>query len=165
MIRIKRGIYVFAEKRTEIIPEEVSALIYEPSYISMEYALRYYGFIPEAVFAITCISSKANRDFKNIYGYYIYRNLKADLFFGYRVNKTKFGRYLFADPEKALLDFLYLHPEIHNPEDLAGFRFNFELIGKTIDLNKFRFFLGIFNNKRLNSIAEIIIKLCLPSIN
>src|SRR5437870_3006083 len=55
IIRVKKGLYVFGENhRRRLIHLEVLAnQIYGPSYVSREYALQYYGLIPEGVNEIT----------------------------------------------------------------------------------------------------------------
>ena len=60
LIRIKKGLYIFAKDyRLRPFSLEVLAnLIYGPSYISLEYALSYYGMIPERVNRITSICFK-----------------------------------------------------------------------------------------------------------
>jgi hypothetical protein len=52
IVRVKKGIiYVFGEdyRRGPWSREILANLIYGPSYISLDYALSYYGFIPERV--------------------------------------------------------------------------------------------------------------------
>ena len=50
--------------RSELIQLEVLAnLIYGPSYVSYEYALTYYGLIPERVFEVTSATTQKNKMF------------------------------------------------------------------------------------------------------
>src|SRR3989344_6406042 len=110
--RLKSGLYVFPDltKNLDISDfNTMSFLMYEPSYISLESALRHYGLIPEVVQSITDITTKTTRNFKNVYGNFLYRHIKPDLFWGYTVVKSKFGKYLLAEPEKAVLDYIYLN--------------------------------------------------------
>src|SRR5262245_29628514 len=55
IVRVKKGLYVFGEnyRKGMICKESLANLIYGPSYISLEYALSYYGLIPERVEEIT----------------------------------------------------------------------------------------------------------------
>ena len=39
--------------------------LYQPSYISLETALSHYGMIPETVYTITSVTTKASREFIN----------------------------------------------------------------------------------------------------
>ena len=63
LVRIKRGLYVFGDffVRGQICKELLANLIYGPSYISLEWALGYYGLIPERVEVITSVSLKATK--------------------------------------------------------------------------------------------------------
>ena len=50
-IPITRGLY---ETDPDVPGYLLAGSIYGPSYISFEYALGYYGMIPEAVYTVTC---------------------------------------------------------------------------------------------------------------
>src|SRR5207302_3122946 len=58
LIRVKKGLYVFGPKvaRIPYCKELLANLIYGPSAISLEYALSFYGFIPEKVEELTSIT-------------------------------------------------------------------------------------------------------------
>jgi len=156
--RIKRGLYVFSERRSELSPEEISFLLYEPSYISLEFALNYYGFIPEMVYAITAVSVKTTRSFNNKFGKFIYRSVKPPLFFGYRVMETKNGKYLLAEPEKAILDYLYFNLiHINSKEDIEELRINCEMIKKTVNRKRFKFYAEKFESEKMQKIIKIIL--------
>ncbi|MFA5431300.1 MAG: type IV toxin-antitoxin system AbiEi family antitoxin domain-containing protein [Candidatus Paceibacterota bacterium] len=146
--RIKRGFYVFFNRRNEIDAKEISFHLCNPSYISMELALSYHGVIPEIVYSLTCLTTKNNIKFSNSFGNFIYRNIKPSLFFGYKVIETKNSKYLLAEPEKALLDYLYLN---HIKED--GFdemRVNKEAINK----EKLLLYAKEFNSKIINNLIS-----------
>lgn len=57
LLKIKKGLYVFARDTDKIPPQEIALLLYEPSYLSMETALAWYGFIPEMVYAHTSVTA------------------------------------------------------------------------------------------------------------
>lgn len=65
IIRVKKGIYVFGEKyaRRPFSREILANMIYGPSYISLDYALHYFGLIPERVEAVTSVTTKRSRRF------------------------------------------------------------------------------------------------------
>ncbi|MFZ2969754.1 MAG: hypothetical protein WA063_01250 [Minisyncoccia bacterium] len=157
--RVKKGLYVFSDRKNDISSEEISFLIYEPSYISLEYALSYYGFIPEMVYSVTAITPKITRHFANKFGNFIYRRIKPELFFGYRVMETKNGKYLLAEPEKALLDYFYLNSKnMNSKEDIEELRLNREMVKKTIDRKKLEFYLEKFDSQKMRRIIKIILK-------
>ncbi len=156
--RIKRGLYAFSDRKNEISLEEMSFLIYEPSYISLEYALNYYGFIPEMVYSITAITPRTTRKFTNKFGNFIYRKMDPSLFFGYKVIDTKNGKYLLAEPEKALLDYFYLNlKNINSKEDIEELRLNCESIKNIIDRKKLESYLEKFNSQKMQNMIKIIL--------
>lgn len=158
---LKRGIYVFCDQRENLSPKEVAFLIYQPSYISLEYALSHYGIIPEVVFGITSMSTKTTRKFSNKFGSFFYRKIKTNLFFGYEPYQTKYGKYLLATPEKALLDYLYLNlGKINNEDDIEEIRINYNELRSVINKNRFKKYLKEFKIKKLDRIANIILKKC-----
>lgn len=106
LIRLKKGLYVVSPKVTgrELLPELIANHLYGPSYVSMESALRYYGLIPERVYAVRSMTVKHNREFKNEVGLFTYREV-ADEYFSVGVTQSKADApFLIAAPEKALCD-------------------------------------------------------------
>jgi predicted transcriptional regulator of viral defense system len=150
--RVKRGFYVFSNQKKDIDAREISFHLYSPSYISLESALSYHGIIPEVVYSLTCITTKNSRRFTNSFGNFIYRNIKPSLFFGYKVIETKNSKYLLAEPEKALLDYLYLNNISENAFD--EMRVNKE----AIDKNKLLMYAEEFNSKKIKNL--ILNKIC-----
>ena len=84
--------------------EDVSAVLYPPSYISLESALFHHGIIEQTPQTLTCVSTNKTKTFQSAFGEIYYAHLQAGLFFGYELN----GRSFMALPEKAALDFIYL---------------------------------------------------------
>jgi predicted transcriptional regulator of viral defense system len=105
VVRIKKGMYAFPDA---IPPESYLAnKLYAPSYISREFALSYHGIIPETVYEITSVSTKATRKFEKLGKVYSYRRIRKDAFTGYNIVKQQGYSFLMADPEKAFVDTLY----------------------------------------------------------
>lgn len=158
LIMPKRGIFVFADKREQISSEEISSILYEPSYISLEWALGHYGLIPEMVFAKTCLTTRTTRKFSNTFGAFSYRHIQPKLFFGYTPVETPSGKYLLAEPEKALLDYLYFNRgKIRTEEDISELRINMDELKKITDRKKFETYLREFNVQKLDRIIHAII--------
>jgi len=78
LIRVKKGLYVLGEpyKKNHFYRETLSNLIYGPSYISLEYALSFYGMIPERTETITAITNKRNKIFSTPVGRFTYRFIR-----------------------------------------------------------------------------------------
>lgn len=159
--RFKRGLYFFVDDEPHISSQEVAFLLYQPSYISMETMLVYYGLIPEMVYSQTCITTKTTRKFFNNFGNFTYRHIKPELFFGYIPVETKFGKYLIAEPEKALIDYFYFNlGKIENKDDISELRINCEELKKIIDRKKLDRYLEEFDIKKLKEKINLLFELC-----
>jgi len=108
IIRVKKGLYVFAPKyRTHPYSKELLAnLIHGPSYLSLDYALAYYGVIPERVEAVTSVTPNRSRRFNTPVGLFIYRQIPAAAYETgqVRTETAHEQAFLIATPEKALAD-------------------------------------------------------------
>jgi hypothetical protein len=61
--------------------------------------------------------------FSNDFGEYSYKNIKPDMMFGYDLREMEGGRrIMFATPEKALIDLLYLYPIYNTESDFEELR-------------------------------------------
>lgn len=128
--------------------------IYQPSYISLETALSYYGVIPEGVFTVTSITTNKTRGIQTPSGFYQYRAMKPMLFFGYSVIRKNDRPILLADLEKALLDYLYFHPEMAEIEAAKALRFNTDAFYANIDEGKMDTYLAMFESRGLELRAK-----------
>jgi len=108
IIRIKKGIYVFGENYAHrpVSREILANMIYGPSYISLDYALQYYGLIPERVEAVTSVTIKRSRRFSTPIGLFTYRGIPMKAYqTGIDQVALEDGRsFLIAIREKALCD-------------------------------------------------------------
>ena len=107
IVRLKKGMYVASSMETgkELSKELIANHLYGPSYVSREYALRYYGLIPERVYLVTSVTTKHSRDFENAVGNFSYQNCNPDYFpIGIRMGLLDGANFLIASPEKALCD-------------------------------------------------------------
>jgi hypothetical protein len=108
IIRVKKGLYVFGDKyRKHPYSKELLAnLVYGPSYVSLDYALAYYGLIPERVEALTSVTPNRPRRFSTPVGLFIYRRVPSRAYeVGMvRVEGEHGQAFLIASPEKALAD-------------------------------------------------------------
>ncbi|RPI70698.1 MAG: hypothetical protein EHM45_24510 [Desulfobacteraceae bacterium] len=154
LLRLKNGMYAFTKDKKRIKGEEIAAFLYEPSYLSLESALAWYGFIPEMVYAYVSVTARVNRKFTNDFGAFLYRHIKSELFWGYTEIKTEHGHYLLAEPEKALLDYFYLNlPKISNEADFDNLRFNMDTIKEKLVADKFLKYLAAFGVKKMKTWA------------
>jgi predicted transcriptional regulator of viral defense system len=157
--KLSRLFYVFSDK--EINENEtrfIANKLLEPSYISLESALRHYNLIPEIVYLNTSITTRKTKLIETPVGNFQYRVVKEKLFFGYKIIGNNNIAFKIAEPEKALLDFLYLRSDIKNENDIFELRLNGETYKKIIDQNKLNNYLKIFNSSTLNKKIKILNK-------
>ena len=66
IIHIRRGLYCLASKyhKNSINLYALAQHVYGPSYVSLESALSWHGWIPKAIHAITNASFKKSKEFK-----------------------------------------------------------------------------------------------------
>lgn len=145
LISPRRSVYYLAGEVED--KYKIANKIYTPSYISLDSALSKYDLIPETVYAITSITTKATREFTDDQTVYRYYRIKKEAFTGYH----KEGDTLWADPEKALVDYLYF---VSQGKRELNDRLQ---IGK-IDKRKVIFYARFFHNKNLNNIINRIFK-------
>lgn len=151
--------YIFADKKiSESENNFIANKLSEPSYISLESALRYYNLIPEVVFLTTSIATRKTKLIKTVAGNFQYRMVKENLFFGYKIVEQNGPAYKIAEPEKALLDFLYLRSDLKTEDDFAELRINEEDYHKVVDQNKLKEYLEIFNSGVLSKKIKVLNK-------
>ncbi|NJM25912.1 MAG: hypothetical protein HC859_10950 [Bacteroidia bacterium] len=153
--------YVFSRSITQEELMLIANRVYSPSYVSMEWALSYYGLIPEGVYTVTGVSSRKTNVFHTPLGTFSYKHLKRELFFGYRLIKVREQTYKIAEPEKLILDFLYLNPRLNTNEDLEGLRLNRETLSEIVSHDRLMKYVKLFENKalerRLHLLTEFLV--------
>ena len=109
LIRLRRGRYVVnPELSGKPINVQLCANhIYGPSYVSLHWALRWYGLIPERVFRMTSVTIQPSKVFENTLGIFDYYKVNREYFpIGVRSISDEDISYLMATPEKALCDLI-----------------------------------------------------------
>lgn len=156
--KIRNNNYTFSDiKFQDLDYFIVSNKIYEPSYITLESALNYYGIIPESVLKFTAVTTRKTNNFETDFGTYTYRSVRNDLFWGYKLIEQDNIGIKIAEPEKVILDYLYLNPTASSIEDFESLRFNTDILQEIIDQEKLLKYLNIFSNEKLaGRIASLI---------
>ncbi len=124
LFRIINGLY---ETNANVPGYLLASSIYGPSYISFEYALSYYGLIPERVTTITCATfdKKKKKEYKTDFGVFTYRDVPSLAYPEEIILKEEDNySYQIATPEKALCDKLYTLPPLFNFSNLENMLFN-----------------------------------------
>ncbi len=159
LIRLRQGYYTFPEYKGQ--PDYTlyfANRIYRPSYISLHTALAFYGLIPEAVVLVTSVTSLKTASFENEVAAYDYKTLHQELIFGYVQKPIADGKtLLLAQPEKALLDLLYLYPFYTTEQDMEELRLDEDFLQEEIDFNRLEDYKARFKNKALEKRVRILL--------
>jgi predicted transcriptional regulator of viral defense system len=150
LMKLRQGFYAFPE----YVPQPnfsffVSNYIYKPSYVSLHTALAFYGIIPEAVTQITAVSALKTTAFENGFGTFSYMKIKQDLFFGYDILPLGNRSIHIAQPEKAILDLLYLYPFYNTKTEIENLRMDEDFVHNDLNMKRLSLYLEKFNNKKL----------------
>lgn len=103
--------------------------LYTPSFVSLESALAWHGLIPETPLAVTSVTTRKTRTISSEIGEFIYRTVKPGYWFGYTVEETPHGKFMLAQPQRALVDLLYMRKDLRTPGDFAELRLSDEISG------------------------------------
>jgi predicted transcriptional regulator of viral defense system len=146
LVRLMRGIY---QPEFQVIGlEKVANELYYPSYLSFESALSIYGILSQIPYTLLFATVRRSKKITLSGREVEYRQLKKDYFFGYIL---KNGIYI-AEPEKALLDQLYMLSKGRAAADIS----EWSLVG--LEKKKFLKYSRIFPKKVQNGAKRLIPK-------
>lgn len=84
--KLIKGWYSFSNiEVTEMVMYRWSNQLRKPSYISLESAFSYYGFIPEQSFEIKAVTTLKTMSYSILNRHFTYNTLSQNLFFGYSI--------------------------------------------------------------------------------
>lgn len=113
---LKNGLYIPGPKSKlgKAEPFLIANHLWGPSYVSLESALSYWGFIPERVHEITSITTKTSKKYENAVGRFTYRHTGLPYYsFGIKSVTLKYEQVvMMASPEKAICDKIIMTPGI-----------------------------------------------------
>ena len=108
LVRLKQGLYVVGDIYRDIKVSQglLANQIYGPSYVSLDFALSFYGLIPEKVYEVTSVTTRMAKSYNTPFGRFTY--IKSPLKFysiGITMETNSDGTsYMIATAEKALCD-------------------------------------------------------------
>ena len=160
LYKLKRGLYT-EDKRTS--PYLIANAMFNPSYISFETALSYYGIIPERTYGYTSATFDKNRTqtFQNDFGTFYYRDVPPTVYpLAVRwIQEDGYG-YAIATKEKALCDFLYIQPPSFSIKSFKDLIFNHLRIDseEILSLNDadIAILAPLYNRKNINFLLSLI---------
>jgi len=167
-IRLKRGVYAL---KTDLpSQEEIANSLYRPSYISFEYALAYWGVMPEMPYTVTSATTKPTRHITANNMSFAYYSIKEEAYTGYAsihtlrrislkgkdvnlyetaLTGSSMGYFLIAEPEKAQVDYLYF---VSLGKRMENDRLYIE--PGTVDEAKPHTYARLYNKKKLTELLE-----------
>lgn len=160
LIGLKRGVYLLNknDRKIDMDNNVIANVLYEPSYLSLEYALNFYGIIPEAVADMTSVTTRKTMRFSNELGNFIYQKIKPQAFRGFKKMGEKKNSFFIAEAEKAVVDFLYLNLSQFstNVRDILEHSYRFQHIEglnpkRLIELG------GLFKTKKLMRVIKELV--------
>ncbi len=120
-LHIKQGLYIVNDSITGQLQSDlpllvVSHCLFENSYVSLAHALYYHKLVDQTPDTITSISDQIGKKF--IFQSYTFKitKVKPDIYFGYHTIQQQKRTIQIADPEKALLDYLYVDLNFTTPK-------------------------------------------------
>lgn len=109
LTRLKRGLYLINSRPIDDFT--LASFLYPQSYLTAETVLSHHSLIPDVAVNFTSATTTTTNQFATERGVYLYSKLPASLYFGFHPSQDSFNpklHYQIADPEKALLDWVYL---------------------------------------------------------
>ena len=162
LIKIVNGLY---ETDSNTSPYLLAGSIYGPSYISFEYALSFYGLIPEKVNVVTSatFNKKKKKIFNTSFGTFTYRDVPQTAYPEEIILKEENGySYQIASKEKAICDKLYTLKPIKNLDNLRKLLFDDLRIDKDIfeslDIEKIEKLSSLYHSTNVSLLAKYMRK-------
>jgi len=107
LVRVGRNLY--ANRLGHPSLEALAMILGVPCYVSFESALERHGLLSQMPLVLTCASTSQSGWRRTPLGEIRFHRVQPALFFGYRAEQG----ILWAEPEKALLDWLYIHRKLY----------------------------------------------------
>ncbi len=159
IIKLRNGLYTFPEYNDKPnLNLYVANRLYQPSYVSLHYALNFYGIIPEVINRVTSVSTLKSKQFNNALGEFTFQSVQTKMFFGFEIKKTELWDVQMATPEKALIDLFHLFPIYNTVEDMELLRFDPSSLRESINIEKLGVYLTRIKSPTLNNRINLMKK-------
>ena len=156
--QLRRGLYVLASpwRKQSPHPFLVANRLAPGSYVSGLSALAHAGTIPEYVPETTSVTSGRPQFRSTPLGQFSFRHVSDRLMFGYDLIDLGQGQSAFvAQPEKAILDIVHLHPGGDDRAYLEELRLEFD----TLQVERIESFAMIAQSPKLVRTARLLVKM------
>lgn len=169
LIKLTNKWYVFSNVATSNgLSYLISNAICQPSYISLETALcfhqlissnsinsNYFNFSNENT--IQAITKHKTVVYHNDRGVYSYRKIKPEFYFGFETLEIDGIAIHIANPEKALIDFLYFNANLNSLSKLTSIAWNIQVLAQ-LDWKKLGSMQMMIGSKALDRRMDLLKK-------
>ncbi len=158
---LRQGLYVLGREERQVEPPlfYLANQIFVPSYMSLESALAYYGLIPEYVAQATSVTVRKTCRFKNDFDTFTYQHILKSAYSGFESIRQGDFSVLLANPEKAVVDFLYFHQAQFPPFDRDIFTKSYRFQNcEHLNPKRLRKYAEQFGNKKLISVVALFVQ-------
>ena len=105
--RVSNGVYLNKLVRDASASDFVTVLRPD-AYVSLESALSHWGASTQSPVSLTCVTTGKPKKYRTPEFAITLRTIAEHLFWGFVEKQTRYSKYRIAEPEKALLDWVYL---------------------------------------------------------
>lgn len=126
------------------------------SYISLESAMVNKGITSQSPSVLTCVTPGYPHSFRAKSVGLVYRKISSRHYWGYEEKATRYNKYFIAEPEKALLDWIYLNRQEGLPTPFDELQLQF------LNLAKLRQYAERFPRTVREVIEDLLIENAFP---
>jgi len=156
--RVSTKIYI-NHFNQQFSPRDLVNVLRPRSYISLESALVERGIITQSPSILTCVTPGYPQSFRSKSVSIVYRKISPELYWGYEEKATRYNKYLIAEPEKALLDWIYLNRQEGLPTPLDELHLQF------LTPAKLREYALRFPRTVSETVKDLLVEAAFPSQN
>ena len=153
--RVSTRIYI-NHLNQQFSPRDLVNVLRPESYISLESVMVEKGITSQSPSVLTCVTPGYPQSFRTKSVGIVYRKISSDLYWGYEHKATRYNNYLIAEPEKALLDWIYLTRQEGLPTPLDELQLQF------LSAAKLRKYSERFPRTVQSSIKDLLLEKAFP---
>lgn len=106
------------------------------AYVSLQTVLRDSGISTQVPVSLTCVTTEREAEFRSKSFAVVFKHISHKLYWGFVEKRTLYGSYKVAEPEKAILDWIYLARQNGQPADTDEFDISQINRGKLLDYSQ-----------------------------
>jgi DNA-binding Lrp family transcriptional regulator len=153
--RVSTRIYI-NHLNQQFAPRDLVNVLRPESYVSLESVMVETGITSQSPSVLTCVTPGYPQSFRTKSVGIVYRKISSDLYWGYEQKATRYNNYLIAEPEKALLDWIYLTRQEGLPTPLDELQLQF------LSAAKLRKYSERFPRTVQSSIKDLLLEKAFP---